>query len=310
MSDLNLPDATPTPDASSDPIATPAGHRSGYATLVGRPNAGKSTLLNALVGQKLAIVTRKPQTTRHRIVGILHGPNHQVVLLDTPGLLQPKYELQKRMMDAVDRALSDADVVLFLADATRPADDEELAAIEGRNAILVLTKMDLIDRDEALPVADAFSKLRDWDAIVPISATRGYNLDYLLEKILEQIPLGPPYYPADAVSEHPERFFVTEIVREKIFEQFRQEVPYSTQVNIVQFEETPERDHIEAEIVVERDSQKGILIGKGGQALKRIGIAARHDIEEMTGRPSFLKLHVKVREDWRKKDVFLNSFGY
>ncbi len=310
MSTSESPDATPNADAPDPTIAVPAGHRSGYATLVGRPNAGKSTLLNALVGQKLAIVTRKPQTTRHRIVGILNGDNHQVVLLDTPGLLQPKYKLQERMMTAVDRALTDADVVLFLADATYPADDEELAAIEGRNAILVLTKMDLIAREEALPVADAFSKLREWDAIVPISATRGYNLEYLLEKIVERIPFGPPYYPADAVSEHPERFFVTEIIREKIFMQFRQEVPYATQVNIVQFEETPKRDHIEAEIVVERDSQKGILIGKGGEALKKIGIAARRDIEEMTGRDSFLKLHVKVRDDWRKKDVFLNSFGY
>jgi GTP-binding protein Era len=287
-----------------------APHRSGYATLVGRPNAGKSTLLNALVGQKLAIVTRKPQTTRHRIVGILTGEGYQVVLLDTPGLIEPRYKLQERMMEAVQRALADADVLLYLHDATREPDAEGLDAIGDRKAILVLTKMDLIARDQALPVADAWSKLRDWQAIVPVSATKDYNLDHLMGEIVARMPAGPPYYPADAVSEHPERFFVTEIVREKLFLTLRQEVPYATQVNIVQYEETPERDHIEAEIVVERDSQKGIVIGKGGQTLKRVGTAARLDIEEMTGRPAFLKLHVKVREDWRKNDTFLNSYGY
>ncbi len=290
--------------------AVPAGHRSGYVTLVGRPNAGKSTLLNALVGRKLSIVTARPQTTRHRVLGILSDDGHQIILLDTPGLLEPRYKLQERMMDSVQQSIDEADLLLFLADATRPVDTEMLRVLEGRRALLVLTKLDLLPQEDALPKAEAYGQAHAFEAIVPVSAQKGYNLDTLVRTIVERLPLGPPYYPKDEVSEHPERFFVAEIVREKIFQQFRQEVPYATQVNIVLFEEQEARDYIDAEIVVERDSQKGILIGKGGQALKRVGTRARHDIEAFTGRPAFLKLHVKVRGDWRNKDTFLREYGY
>ncbi len=285
-------------------------HKSGYVAIVGRPNAGKSTLLNAFLGRKLSIVTRRPQTTRHRVLGILSDEDYQIILLDTPGLLVPRYKLQERMMEAVQRSVDEADLLLFLADATRPVDEEGLEILGDRRTILVLTKLDLLPGEEALPVAEAYAKARDFEAIVPVSAQKGYNLDGLLREIVERMPLGPPFYPKDTISEHPERFFVTEIIREKIFEQFRQEVPYATQVNVVVFNEEENRDYIDAEIVVERDSQKGILIGKGGQALKRVGTRARLDIQEFTGRPAYLKLHVKVRDDWRNKDTFLREYGY
>lgn len=290
--------------------ALPADHRSGYVALVGRPNAGKSTLLNALVGRKLSIVTARPQTTRHRVLGILSDDGYQIILLDTPGVLEPRYKLQERMMESVRQSIAESDLLLFLSDATRPVDTEALALLEGHRALLVLTKLDLLPQEEALPKAEAYAAAHDFEAIVPVSAQKGFNLDGLLREVVERMPLGPPYYPKDEVSEHPERFFVAEIVREKIFEQFRQEVPYATQVNIVLFEEQEARDYIDAEIVVERDSQKGILIGKGGQALKRVGTRARHDIEAFTGRPAFLNLHVKVRGDWRNKDTFLREYGY
>ncbi len=297
-------------DAQEDFTAVPANHRSGYVAIVGRPNAGKSTLLNALLGRKLSIVTHRPQTTRHRVLGILSDEAYQIILLDTPGLLEPRYKLQERMMDVVHQSVNEADLLLFLADATRPVDVEALDIIGGHRALLVLTKLDLLPGEEALPKAEAYGQAHNFEAIVPVSAQKNFNLDYLLKEILERMPLGPPYYPQDTISEHPERFFVTEIIREKIFEQFRQEVPYATQVNIVLFNEEERRDYIDAEIVVERDSQKGILIGKGGLALKRVGTRARHDIEAFTGRPAFLKLHVKVRGDWRNKDTFLRDYGY
>lgn len=290
--------------------ALPPDHKSGYVAIVGRPNAGKSTLLNAFLGRKLSIVTRRPQTTRHRVLGILSDDGYQIILLDTPGLLVPRYKLQERMMEAVQRSVDEADLLLFLADATRPVDEEGLEILGDRRTLLVLTKLDLLPGEEALPVAEAYAKARDFEAIVPVSAQKNYNLDGLLREIVERMPYGPPFYPKDTISEHPERFFVTEIIREKIFEQFRQEVPYATQVNVVVFNEEEERDYIDAEIVVERDSQKGILIGKGGQALKRVGTRARLDIQEFTGRPAYLKLHVKVRDDWRNKDTFLREYGY
>lgn len=290
----------------------PPDHRSGYVALVGLPNVGKSTLLNALLGRKLSIVTDKPQTTRHRILGILSDEACQILFLDTPGILKPRYRLHEAMMHQVHEALADADLVVLLADATfaRP-DTSSLAHLQGRRALLVLNKLDLIRPEQALPLAAAYTALHPFEEVIPISALRGDNLDVLRQALVSRLPLAPPFYPKDMISEHPERFFVSEIIREKIFEQFRQEVPYSTQVNIVLFEEKAGgKDYIDAEIVVERPSQKGILIGKGGQALKAIGTAARRDIEDFLGRPVFLKLFVKVREDWREKEAFLRSFGY
>ena len=292
--------------------AIPEAHRSGYVALVGKPNVGKSTLLNALLGQKLSIVTRKPQTTRHRVLGILSGDAYQIIFLDTPGLIEPRYKLQEAMMHAVSGAIAEADLLLFLADATRDRPDTfSLERIGERPALLLLNKIDLIPQEQALPLVEAYTALRAFEEIIPISALKGFNLDAVLRETVARLPLGPPFYPRDVISEQPERFFIAEIIREKIFETFRQEVPYAVQVNVVDYEEREgEKDLIHAEIVVERDSQKGILIGKGGQALKKIGTRARKDIEAFLEKPVFLRLHVKVRQDWRNRDTFLRSFGY
>lgn len=287
-------------------------HRCGYAALLGRPNVGKSTLVNQLIGQKVSIVTRKPQTTRNRVLGILSDPGFQLILLDTPGVINPNYGLQRSMMRTVTSAVRDADVVLFLADATFDTPDTlSLEYAGNKPVILVLNKMDRIAKENALPLVEAYQGLRDFVDVVPVSALKGRNIDTLLKVITSHLPVGPPMYPEEMISEHPERFFVSEIVREKIFERYRQEVPYATQVNIVDYTEREgEKDIIEAEIVVERDSQKGILIGKGGLALKAVGVAARADIEEFLQRPVYLRLFVKVRDDWRNKDTFLKSYGF
>ncbi len=317
----DLPDAEPNapeqPDASSPAAPSefafdPATHRSGYVALVGPPNVGKSTLMNALVGQKLSIVTAKPSTTRHRVLGILSGDDYQVVFLDTPGIVRPQYRLHDAMMHAVDFAVADADVLLFMVDASHHGvPDKALEKIAERPALLLLNKIDLIAQEEALPLVERFTALRAFDAVIPISAQKGFNLDTLLEQILQRLPQGPPYYPKDQLSEHPERFFVSEIIREKIFDLYREEIPYSTQVNIVTYEERPDsKDFIDAEIVVERDTQKGIIIGKGGSGLKRLGQAARRDIEAFVGKPVYLQLHVKARADWRNREGFLRSYGY
>lgn len=303
----------PAPSLLIDPAQLPPDHRSGYVAIVGKPNVGKSTLMNALLGHKLSIVTPKPQTTRHRILGILSGDTFQIVFLDTPGVLKKtRYKLHEHMLRTVDRAVADADLVLFMAEATqRTPDTISLNHLGNQPAILALNKMDLVRQEQVLPLVDAYMKLYPFEAVVPISALTGYNLDVLLKEIIHRLPSGPPFYPKDQLSEHPERFFVAEIIREKIFEQFREEIPYAAQVNIVDYKERPEgKDFIDAEIVVERPTQKAILIGKGGQALKRLGTAARQEIEAFLGRPIYLQLHVKVREDWRNRDRLLRSYGY
>lgn len=287
-------------------------HRCGYAALLGRPNVGKSTLVNQLVGQKVSIVTRKPQTTRNRVLGIVSQPGFQLILLDTPGVIDPHYGLQRSMMRTVTGAVRDADVVLFLADVTFDTPDTLSLEYAGdRPAILVLNKMDRISKEQALPLVEAYQGLKEFQDVVPISALKGDNIDTLKKVIVEHLPMGPPMYPEEMISEHPERFFVAEIIREKIFERYRQEIPYATVVNIADYREVEgEKDVIDAEIVVERDSQKAILIGKGGKALKAVGMAARFDIEDFLGRGVFLRLFVKVRGDWRNKDTFLKSYGY
>ncbi len=286
--------------------------KSGYVALIGRPNVGKSTLMNALVGQKLSIVSRKPQTTRKQVLGILSGEDYQVIFLDTPGLVKPRYGLHKSMMHTVDRALADADVLLFMVDATKPRQDPiALERIGDRPALLVINKMDLIDHRKALPLVQYYIQKRTFEAVVPISAHTGFQLDILKKELLERIPPGPPYYPPEMISEHPERFFIAEMIREKVFEQYRDEIPYASQVNIVAYQEKEgEKDLIDAEIVVERNTQKGILIGKKGEALKRLGMSARRDIEARLGRPIYLRLFVKVRPDWRNRPGFLQAFGY
>ena len=289
-----------------------ASPRCGLVAVVGAPNAGKSTLVNALAGTKVTIVSPKPQTTRHRILGILSAPAYQIVLLDTPGIIEPRYRLQEAMMRNVRHAISDADVLLFMADATRDTPDSlGLSFVGERPSFLLLNKIDLIRQEDALPLAQVYLNAFPFKEVFPISALTGFNLQPMLTTLLTYLPEGPPFYPKDQLSEHPERFFIAEIIREKIFLKYSQEVPYSTQVNVVTYEEREgKKDMLHAEIVVERDSQKAILIGKGGSALKRIGIAARKDIEAFTGRPLYMQLHVKVRERWRSNDTFLRSFGF
>jgi GTP-binding protein Era len=287
--------------------------RSGYVAVVGRPNVGKSTLMNALVGQKLSIVTQKAQTTRHRILGILSTDDYQVIFLDTPGVIDPHYGLQDLMMQTVRRAMLDADVVLHMVDGTKAsgANLDMLPDPEGRPAILVINKMDIASKDKALALVAEATSRRSYEAVLPISAKTGLQLDKLLAEIVNLLPAGPAYYPPEMISEHPERFFVAEMVREKIFELFREEVPYSVQVNVVEFKEREgEKDLIDAEIVVERESQKAIIIGKGGRALKRVGIRARKEIEEFLDRPVYLRLFVKVRSGWRDKESYLKEYGY
>jgi len=298
------------PEGISDD--TESGHRSGYVALIGKPNVGKSTLLNTLMGQKLSIVTHRPQTTRRRVLGILSGDDHQVVLLDTPGIIEPRYGLQKSMMNEVRTSTADADLLVFMADATRDkVDDLSLKYVQHQPAILVLNKIDKIGQEQVLPLVSAYMEAHAFEEVIPVSALKGKNVDVVLEAIRKRLPLGPAFYPKEMISEQPERFFVAEIIREKIFKLYRQEIPYSTQVNIVSWEEREgDKDLIHADIVVERDSQKGILIGKGGKALKKIGTFAREDIEGFISRPIFLKVHVKVRGDWRNSDSQLRSFGY
>lgn len=293
--------------------------RSGFVAIIGDPNVGKSTLMNALIGQKISIVTPKPQTTRHKILGILSKENYQIVFLDTPGLLKPKYLLHEAMMKFAQSAIEDADLVLFMIDATDPKVGPEIEHDEAfkvlkslkKTTYLVINKIDLVKKEDILPIIAFYSDKFSFKEIFPISALNLTGTEELVNAIVNELPDHEPYYPTDIVSEHSERFFVAEIIREKIFEKFREEVPYSTTVDIVEFrEEEGKKDFVSADIYVERDSQKGILIGKGGQALKEIGTAARKDIEEFLGRKVYLELHVKVREKWREKKQWLERLGY
>ncbi len=296
-----------------------ASHKAGYVALVGEPNVGKSTLMNTLLKQKISIVTDKPQTTRHKILGILTGENYQIVFLDTPGIIAPRYLLQEVMMHYASSALDDADIVLLLVDAEKvkhgayPKGEIALEKIREakKKTFLGINKIDRVEKSELLPMIDNFSKALPFAEILPLSALNNEGTEELVSTIIRYLPEHPPYYPADMVSAAPEKFFVGEIIREKIFDQFSQEVPYSTTVDIVAFNEREKKKHfISAEIFVERQSQKGILIGKGGSALKSVGEKARKDIEGFLGHPVFLELHVKVRENWRAEDAWLRRLGY
>lgn len=287
--------------------------------MVGEPNVGKSTLLNTLLKQKISIVTKKPQTTRHKILGILTGAGYQIVFLDTPGIIKPQYLLQEVMMQYASSALTDADIVLLLVDAEklkRGAYDKDASALEKirdakKKSFLAINKIDTVQRGDLLPMIDAFSKAFVFDEIFPISALKGEGIEDLVGTIVRHLPEHPPFYPGDIVSEAPEKFFVGEIIREKIFDQYSQEIPYSTTVDIVAFNERAKKKHfISAEIFVERQSQKGILIGREGSALKSLGEKARKSIEEFLGHPVFLELHVKVRENWRGEETWLKRLGY
>lgn len=299
---------------SEETVDTPPPHKCGYIAIIGKPNAGKSTLINALMGQKMSIVTDKPQTTRHRILYLLSEDDYQLIVLDTPGLVEPRYELHEVMMSNVRRSIEDADLVIFLADTrTNIPHEEGLKLLGKKPSMLVINKLDLIDQRQALPLAEAYLNKHPFKEIVPVSALKGTNMDVLLKLMVEHLPEGPPLYPKDMLSEHPNRFFVSEIIREKIFELYSNEIPYSTQVNIASYKEGQDnnrKDVIDAEIIVDRKSQKGILIGRKGEALKKVGQEAREDIEAFLGRPVYLQLFVKVREDWRNSTGLLDSYGY
>jgi GTP-binding protein Era len=315
------------------PTATPPVFRCGYVAIIGEPNVGKSTLMNGLLQQKISIVTKKPQTTRHRILGILTTPAYQAVFLDTPGIIQPRYALHEAMMESAASAVSDADLILFMVDAARPApggdspEDAILAQLgaSGRPVYLLLNKVDLVDKALLLPLIDRYSRRHPFREIFPVSALTLEGTGGLMASVSSELPVHPPLYPADIVSEHNERFFVAEIIREKIFIRCQEEVPYSTTVEITEFIERgaaaageaeppkkrkPLKWFISADIYVERDSQKGILIGKKGGMLKEIGEIARRDIERFLGHQVFLDLHVKVRPGWRGDKEWLQRLGY
>jgi len=264
----------------------------------------------------LSIITPKPQTTRHRILGILSTEQYQIIFLDTPGLIDPKYKLQEYMVKAAYDATKDADLILFLVEAAEKPKSKDLAIIErvrslDKPVILVINKIDLVEKKILLPYIDAYRQIFDFADIILVSALKKENLNELEQGIVKLIPYRHPFYPPEQVTEHPERFFVSEIIREKIFQNYGEEVPYSTAVVIDEFKEQPGRkDVIKARIVVERPSQKAIIIGKGGGALKKVGQQARQEIEELLNRPVFLELWVAVRDKWRKSDMFLKEFGY
>lgn len=290
--------------------------RAGYVAIVGRPNVGKSTLLNNLLHYKLSIVTDKPQTTRHRILGILNGEGYQAVFLDTPGLIDPRYRLQQIMVDAARHAIEDADVVVFMVEAAGEPSPGDVATLEqlqryGKPIVLAINKVDKIKKSAVLPMIDAFKDYENVAAIVPISALHADGLDRLTEEIVRLLPQGPPFYPQDQLTDLPERFLVAEAIREKVFMRYGEEIPYSTTVTIEEFRERQDgKDYIRATIWVERDSQKGIVIGKKGAALKEVGKQAREEIEFLLGRPVYLELRVGVKEKWRRDDAALRRFGY
>lgn len=289
-------------------------HKSGFVNIVGNPNVGKSTLMNALVGEKISIITSKAQTTRHRILGIVNGEDFQIVYSDTPGVLKPNYKLQESMLNFSNSALTDADIILYVTDVVENAEKNAdfLGKVKKQKApvILVVNKIDLTDQPKLIELVDKWKVLLPEAEIIPISAKNNFNLDYLLKRIKDILPDSPPFFDKDALTDKPARFFVTEIIREKILTNYDKEIPYSVEVAIEQFKEDNKLIRINAVIFVERDSQKGIIIGQGGKMLKKIGTEARKDIEAFFEKKVFLELYVKVEKDWRNKDKKLKEFGY
>ncbi|MDX9870801.1 MAG: GTPase Era [Clostridia bacterium] len=290
--------------------------RSGFAALVGRPNAGKSTLLNYMTGAKIAITSDKPQTTRNRIAGIINGTDYQLVLLDTPGIHKPKDKLGDSMVRLALNTLNETDVVFYLVDVTAPFGSgdaylaEKLQTVETP-VFLLLNKVDLLEKEKLLPLMDFYRNMREWQEIIPLSALKGDNVPALLQAALKYLTPGPRYYPEDTLTDQPESVLLAEIVREKVIEATRDEVPHAVAVTIEQLERRSEQLlYIAASIYVERDSQKGIIIGKNGERLKAIGSRARVDIERLLGSKTYLELFVRVKSDWRNKDAVLRELGY
>ena len=290
-------------------------HKSGFVNIVGNPNVGKSTLMNDLVGERISIITSEAQTTRHRIMGIVNTDDYQIVFSDTPGVLKPKYKLQESMLGFSEEALTDADVLLYVTDVvedpSKNADFLARVAKEKVPVLLVINKIDLLKGNDQLePIVARWHELLPNAEIFPTSAKEHFNVANLMNRIVELLPEAEPYFGKDALTDKPARFFVTEIIREKILLNYDKEVPYSAEVVVEKFEEKEKSIHIMAVIYVERDSQKGILIGHGGSRLKKVGIEARKDIETFFGKSVYLELFVKVEPDWRNRENKLRSFGY
>lgn len=290
-------------------------HKAGFVNIVGNPNVGKSTLMNDLVGERISIITSKAQTTRHRIMGIVNTPEYQIVFSDTPGVLKPKYKLQESMLGFSEGALTDADILLYVTDVVEdPEKNKEFldrVAKEEVPVLLVINKIDLLKNDTELQeLVDRWHARLPKAEIFPTSATENFNIENLKKRIIELLPVSPPFFGKDALTDKPARFFVTEIIREKLLLNYDKEIPYSSEVIVEKFEEKESSIHIMSVIYVERDTQKGIIIGKGGEKIKKVGIEARQDIERFFGKRVYLEIFVKVEKDWRNRENKLRAFGY
>ena len=289
-------------------------HKSGFVNIVGNPNVGKSTLMNILVGERVSIITYKAQTTRHRILGIVNTDDMQIVYSDTPGVLTPNYKLQESMLNFSNSALGDADVLLYVTDVVETVDKNEAFLQKVQNidcpVLLIINKIDLSNQADLEKMVALWKELLPKAEIIPVSAQSKFNVDYIKRRIEDLMPESPPYFEKDALTDKPARFFVTEIIREKILLYYQKEIPYACEVVVELFKEEAELIHIKSLIIVERDSQKGIIIGQQGQALKKVGAMARKDIERFFGKKVFLEMFVKVEKDWRNRDNLLRNFGY
>ncbi|SHF11031.1 GTP-binding protein Era [Mariniphaga anaerophila] len=289
-------------------------HKAGFVNILGNPNVGKSTLMNALVGEKLSIITEKMQTTRHRIKGIVNGEDFQVVYSDTPGILKPGYKLQEKMMNFVDTALLDADVILFVTDVVekpgKNADYIERIRKSNMPVIVLINKIDLSNQDEVTRLFDYWSEVFPGATVFPVSAKEKFNIAPVFDRILELLPDSPPFFGKEALTDRNERFFMQEIIREKILLHYQKEIPYSVEIEVEEFKNKGGLIEVRAVIYVARDTQKGIIIGKAGKMLKKVGSEARQDAEEFFGKKIFLELYVKVAKDWREKEKQLKNFGY
>lgn len=307
-----------TTEIENTPVSTPeytGTHRAGFVNIVGNPNVGKSTLMNDLVGERISIITSKAQTTRHRITGIVNTPEYQIVFSDTPGVLKPKYKLQESMLEFSEGALTDADILLYVTDVVEDPEKHkdflDRVAKETVPVLLVINKVDLLKNNEELEaLVEAWKKRLPNAEIFPVSAIQNFNVENLKNRIIELLPPSPPFFGKDALTDKPMRFFVTEIIREKLLLNYDKEIPYSAEVLVEKFEEKENSIHIMAVIYVERDTQKGIIIGKGGEKIKKVGIAARQDIEKFFDKKVYLELFVKVEKDWRNRENKLRQFGY
>ncbi len=289
------------------------GFKSGFVSIIGKPNVGKSTLLNAIIGEKLSIITPKVQTTRHRIMGILNNPNFQIVFSDTPGIIQPHYKLQGSMMKFVNESLQDADLVLFVCDFDKMSEEPEIIErlkLIKTPMICLINKIDESGQDTVTEKINFWRQQANFKEVIPISASNKFNIDVLLNNIKEYLQEGAPYFETDQMTDKSERFIASEIIREKIMLRYKEEIPYSVEVEVESFKEEEKIIRISAIIYVLRDSQKQILIGRGGIAIKNVGIAARRDMEKFFGKQIFLQTFVKVKEGWRDSDHMLKQFGY